>query len=257
MIYCLFSGYSTALAFVASQPLDIILRTQYTPLSIKNTLETVMPQFALPGLKEKIRDFGKENLEEMLHALASGITETAPDCTVRIYLEDLTKGALTCAYASGPDQAAIRGTTFPIIAADILVSTTFVSQLPAEVHSSGRLQSTERDFAVQFGITATTLLPITSYGKSIGVLCCDRSASGEIFSGKAKGAICQLLVDVADRLDHARKYHQQLLLARQVDEYKKREAAGFMVRSAVRLIDRLALASVLVPSGDGSLAVLA
>ena len=69
-----------------------------------------MPQFtSLPGLKEKIRDFGKENLDEMLHALATGIMETAPECTVRIYLEDLTKGALSCAYASGPNQAAIRG----------------------------------------------------------------------------------------------------------------------------------------------------
>ena len=92
-----------------------------------------MPQFTLlPGLKDKIRDFGKENLEEMLHALATGIMDTAPGCTVRIYLEDLTKGALACAYASGPQQADIRGTTFPIIASDILVSTTFVSQLPLE-----------------------------------------------------------------------------------------------------------------------------
>jgi len=217
-----------------------------------------MPNFAsLPGLKEKIRDFGKENLEEMLHALATGIMEAAPECTVRIYLEDLTKGALACAYASGPDQAAIRETTFPIIAADILVSTAFVSQLPAEVHSTARLQGADREFAARFAIAATTLLPIASYGKSLGVLCCDRGVSGEIFSGKTKGVICQLLVDVADRLDHARKYHQQLLLARQVDEYKKREAAGFMVRSAVRLIDKLALASVLVPTGDGSLTILA
>jgi transcriptional regulator with GAF, ATPase, and Fis domain len=46
-----------------------------------------------------------------------------------------------------------------------------------------------------------------------------------------------------------------------VEEYKKREAATFMVQSAVRLIDRLVLASVLVPvdGPDGSvrLAILA
>jgi transcriptional regulator with GAF, ATPase, and Fis domain len=53
---------------------------------------------------------------------------------------------------------------------------------------------------------------------------------------------------VGEKLDHARKYHQQLLLARRVEEYKKREAADFMVKSAVRLIDRLALASVFVPA---------
>lgn len=66
---------------------------------------------------------------------------------------------------------------------------------------------------------------------------------------------------IGNRLDSARKYHQQLLLARSVEEYKKRETAAFMVRSAVRLIDRLSLASVLIPvsgvNGDGALAILA
>jgi len=217
-----------------------------------------MPKPAsLPGLREKIRDLGKENLDEMLHALASGIMESAPGCSVRIYLEDLTKGALSCAYASGADGAAIREITFPIIASGILVSTAFVSQQTAEIRSTAGLEGMDHDFAEKFGIAATTLLPITSWGKSLGVLCCDRHSTGDIFSGRSKSAISQLLVDVADRLDQARKYHQQLLLSRRVDEYKKREAAGFMVRSAVRLIDRLSLASVLVPSGDGSLEVLA
>lgn len=211
----------------------------------------------IPGLREKIREFGKENLDEMLHALASGIAIVAGECTVRIYLEDLTKGALSCAYATGVYSSAIRGTTFPIISSDILVSTAFVSQQTTEVRSFARTEAGDRIFAEKFDIAASTLFPITSYGKSLGVLCCDRTRTGEIFSGQNKSVIGELLVDIADRIDHARKYHQQLLLARQVDEYKKRETAGFMVRSAVRLIDKLSLASVLVPSGDGSLEILA
>jgi transcriptional regulator with GAF, ATPase, and Fis domain len=217
-----------------------------------------MPQFkALPLLRDKIRNFGKENLDEMLHALAAGITEITPDCSIRIYLEDLTKGALSCVYANDPEQTAIRDTTFPIIDANILVSTTFVSQQTAELRFvNDRLNQVDREFFTRFDIASSTFLPITSYGKSLGVLCCDRKSSGEIFTGRAKSLISQLLVDVADCLDQARKYHQQLLLARQVDEYKKREAAGFMMRSAVRLIDRVSLASVLVPA-DGKLEILA
>ena len=56
---------------------------------------------------------------------------------------------------------------------------------------------------------------------------------------------------VAVVLDQARKYHQQILVARNIDESKKKEAARTMVRSAVRLIDKLSLASVLVPSRVG------
>jgi transcriptional regulator with GAF, ATPase, and Fis domain len=60
--------------------------------------------------------------------------------------------------------------------------------------------------------------------------------------------LTNFLSSIADKLDQARKYHQQILLTRRVEEYKKREAAAFMVKSAVRLIDRLSLASVLVPT---------
>jgi transcriptional regulator with GAF, ATPase, and Fis domain len=209
-------------------------------------------------LREKIAAFGKENLEEMLHSLAGGITALAPSCSVRIYLEDLTRGALSCNYATGPDQAAIREITFPINAGDILVSTVFVSQQPMELRAAQKqLCEADREFVARFGITSSSLFPITSFGKSIGVLCCDRQAEGESFDGRKKGLIGQFLVDIADRLDLARKYHQQLLLSRRVDEYKKREAAGFMVRSAVRLIDKVSLASVLVPSGTGKLEILA
>ncbi len=215
-------------------------------------------QQTLDELREKIAAFGKENLEEMLHTLAGGITALAPSCTVRIYLEDLTRGALSCTYCTGPHQPVIREITFPINAGDILVSTVFVSQQPTELREAGKqLRDADLEFVSRFGIVASSLFPITSFGKSLGVLCCDRQAPGEIFDGRVKGLIGQFLVDIADRLDQARKYHQQLLLSRRVDEYKKREAAGFMVRSAVRLIDKVSLASVLVPSGTGKLEILA
>lgn len=220
--------------------------------------EGYMPKsFAFEGLREKILNLGKENLDEMLHALATGITDGAGDCTVRIYLEDLTKGALSCAHATGDNQAALRETTFPIIDADILVSTVFVSQQITEIHSVDRLTGIDRQFAKKFAVAAAILFPLTSFGKSLGVICCDRNRAGEIFNSRAKSSIFELLADIAGKIDQARKYHQQLLLARQVDVYKKREAAGFMVRSAVRLIDKVTLASVLVPSGDGRLETLA
>ena len=212
---------------------------------------------ALTRLIEKIAAFGKENLDEMLHALASGIVDSAGGCSVRIYLEDLTIGALSCAYASGSDHAAIRNSPFPIIAPDSIVSAVFVTQQSTDIRSTDRLAGEDRSFTKKFDIAATTLFPITSSGRAIGVLCCDRNREGEIFSGRTKAVIGELLTDIAVRIDQARKYHQQLRLARQVDSYKKREAAGFMVRSAVRLIDKLSLASVLIPAGDGKLEVLA
>ncbi len=212
----------------------------------------------LAQLRDKIAGFGKENLDEMLHATAAGVRLISGRESIRIYLEDLTRGALSCSYASSQFAAELREATFPIISHEAMVSSVFVSQYPAEFRdTASNAMPLDREFCALFQISASYLYPITSLGKSIGVICIDHNGAGEVVASRAKTILGEFVPAVASQLDYARKYHQQLLLARSVEEYKKREAATFMVKSAVRLIDRLSLASVLVPSGSGSLEVLA
>ena len=80
----------------------------------------------------------------------------------------------------------------------------------------------------------------------MGVLCVDSSRKGQIPSDSQRRILKGFLAEVLPLIDQARKYHQQIVLARRVDEAKKKEAAFTMVKSAVRLIDKLSLASVLV-----------
>ncbi|WP_298272770.1 GPMC system transcriptional regulator [Geobacter sp.] len=216
-------------------------------------METPQPQ--LVACTERIAGYGKENLEEMLHALAEGVRLVTGQDRIRIYLEDLTRGVLACVYASGPLAGEIREVSFPIISRDATVSSVFVAQYATDLrHDPARGNTFDRGFAERFAIGTSYLLPIVSQGKSIGVVCIDRFQTGELLTGKEKALLGEFVTSVADRLDFARIYHQQLLLARRVEEYKKREAASFMVQSAVRLIDKLVLASVLVPqtSADGT-----
>ncbi len=223
-------------------------------------MESTTPQLA--RILERIAGYGKENLEEMLHALVEGVKRVSGRERVRIYLEDLTRGALSCAYVSGPFAAEIAEVTFPIVSPDAMVSTIFISRFPAESKlTDEESPSLDRVFADRFGIESSYLIPLTSQGKSLGVVCIDSEDAGEAMGSQARSVLREFVGGVGEKLDHARKYHQQLLLARRVEEYKKREAAGFMVRSAVRLIDRLSLASVLVPAigkdGKESLVILA
>ncbi len=219
-------------------------------------------QLQLIQMQEKIAGFGKENLEEMLHAVAQGARLVTGGERIRIYLEDLTCGALSCAYASGPAAAEMSQVTFPIVSSDAMVSRVFVSRLPAEYNpASVGSPPLDQPFADRFAIAYSCLIPLTSQGKSLGVICIDSESTEETVGGQARGILGDFVELVGEKLDIARKYHQQLLLTRRVEEYKKREAAGFMVRSAVRLIDRLSLAAVLVPiagkSGEETLEILA
>ena len=212
--------------------------------------------------QNKIAKYGKENLEEILFSLAKGAQLISGQELVRIYLEDLTGGALSCVYASGPFAEQIRSASFPIVSHHAIVSEVFATQSPVEIANVKNLAlPLDIRLTQECSIGATCLLPIVNQLRSIGVMCVDRGAVGETMSESAKEQLAGFLDTIAPSLDQARKYQQQLLLTRRVEKYKKREAAAFMVKSAVSLIDRISLASVLAPAigkhGKMSMEVLA
>jgi len=194
----------------------------------------------LHSLRVKIAGYGKENLTELLYVLAEGVSYISGLSRVRIYVEDLIDGALACVHAVGPEAAEIREVAFPMISQDSLVSRVFAGQYPAEFRRTvSDDESLDITMARQFGIAGSSCLPLVSRGKSIGVLCLDREAGDQEPGGQTKSRLADFLAVVADRLDEARSYHQQVQLARRLEESKKHEAAGLMVRSAVRLVEKL------------------
>lgn len=196
-----------------------------------------------------IASYGKENLGEMLYTLAENARQLSGCEQIRIYLEDLTRGALTCVHATGPLGKELVETTFPIVSKEAVVSTVFVSQTPLDFKLSAvGKNSPDHELAVHFRFRSSYIMPIVTAGKSIGVLCIDQDHPGEVLGSHAKMQLAELAVIVAGPLDQARIYHQQVQLARRLEEYKAREAAGMMVRSAVKLIEKVSLAAVLVPT---------
>jgi transcriptional regulator with GAF, ATPase, and Fis domain len=217
----------------------------------------------LAVLRTKVATYGKENQGELLYALAEGARLLSGSDRVRIYLEDLTRGALSCVHATGDHAEAISEVSFPIISTETVVSSVFVSQYPVDYKlGAGQYGTSDSDFSRRFGFQSSYVMPVVSLGKSIGVLCIDQDHPGEVLKAQAKSLLADFAGFIADRLDQARIYHQQVQLARRLEKYKAREAAGMMVRSAVRLIEKLSLASVLVPNhrpgrNAGELEVLA
>jgi transcriptional regulator with GAF, ATPase, and Fis domain len=214
-------------------------------------------------LRTKIATYGKENQGELLYALAEGALLFSGSSRVRIYLEDLTRGVLSCVHVNGEMDGELLDHSFPIISIETIVSRVFASQYPVDFRiASAQTGSPDGLFAQQFGVRDSYIMPIVSLGKSIGVLCIDNSPGSKGPNAKVKSLLAELSGLVADRLDQARIYHQQVQLARRLEELKAREAAGMMVASAVRLIEKLSLASVLVPthisnSAAGELEILA
>ncbi|MDD2270747.1 MAG: GPMC system transcriptional regulator [Desulfuromonadaceae bacterium] len=199
--------------------------------------------------RNAVAAYGKENLGELLYALAENTKQLSAGEQVRIYLEDLTRGTLTCVHATGPLSRELVETTFPIVSEEAVVSRVFANQIPIIYKQSDQLKSsTDYAFAARFSFRSSHVMPIVSQGKSIGALCIDQINPGETVSSRTKIQLAELIAIVADHLDQARIYHQQVRLARRLEKFKAREAAGMMVRSAVRLIEKVSLAAVLAPT---------
>ncbi len=210
------------------------------------------------AFQTSIAAYGKENLGELLYALAESSKKIAACEQVRIYLEDLTQGTLTCVHATGPLGKELVESTFPIVSNEAIVSRVFVNQQPLDFKvSRTEKNSLDHEYAARFKFNSSYVMPVVSLGKSIGVLCIDQDHPGEVLNNRAKVQLADLSDMIADPLDQARIYHQQIRLARRLEEFKAREAAGMMVQSAVRLIEKVSLAAVLVPTHqEGSTGIL-
>lgn len=201
------------------------------------------------ALISRINSYEKENLDDILHLVGDGL-ELISNCQrSRIYMEDLTEGLLVCVYARGEKSAEIIGTSYFINPKLSLVPKAFIEKTAYSVEN---LADSENDldvsFARKFNIQSSLIIPILKRDKAVGLACIDTSRHQETGLEKHRLLLSSFLNRVAHTLEFASKYHQRIRLARQVEQVKKREAAFLMLRSAVKLIDKLTLASVLVPA---------
>lgn len=214
------------------------------------------------NIVDSIREFGKENLDEILHKLIEGVQFIIGGGRCRIYLEDLSKGSLICSAVGGSGMSKNTQKSFPINSGDFLVSQVYQQKQELPINDLAEYHEDLPSTSAGHKTGASYILPIIELGRAIGVLCLDRNSPGRFPPEDRLKKIRRLLIDTAPNVNRARKYQQQLQLARRVDEAKKRDAALFMVQSAAQLIDRVALASVLIPipsaiDGERTMQILA
>jgi transcriptional regulator with GAF, ATPase, and Fis domain len=207
----------------------------------------------LSMLAGKINGYGKESLDDILHVLVNAVHLITGRNMCRVYLEDLTSGSLACALATGRQATAIREQGFPINNVEYSVSHVYHTHEEQQFANMAEIDNpVVRHMAVQFHIESSYQLPLIHRGRAVGVVCVDSSRSDQLVDPAECRQLRGFVDGIVPAIDQARLYHQQMVLARRVDEGKKKEAAFYMVQSAVRLIDKLALAAVLVPCPMGT-----
>jgi transcriptional regulator with GAF, ATPase, and Fis domain len=196
-----------------------------------------------------ISRFGKESLPEILHHIATCLKNRYDCKMVRINLEDLYEGMLVCQYLTDQNPANEQAITKFVSPEASIISQAFLNnEVVFSWNWPDGFAKIQNPFEKLAGIKATAVFPISHQFRPIGTISLDWGKEGEFLDEQQKMEIVDFLNDVSGTLDRAKRFRQKLSFSRHLDLARKKEAAWMMMRSAVQLIDKLALASVWVPS---------
>jgi len=203
----------------------------------------------LEKLNQTLQGFGKENLSDILHYTATGLQNIYNCQFLRIYLEDLYEGMLICQYVAGDNPSEGEPVTqFIAPQKSLMFHSFFENELILSWDPKRRANNNEDPFDKISGVKSSAIFPIAHQLRPIGTLSLDWLEEGVFLSPDQIQEIQQFLSENSSVIDRAKRFHQQISFSNHLDLARKKEAAWRMVRSAVKLIDSLSLASVLVPS---------
>ncbi len=196
--------------------------------------------------------YGKESLPEILHHIATKLKKLYDCKMVRVYLEDLYEGMLICQYVT--DQNKPQPITKLVSPEASIISQSFLNnEVVFSWDEPDKFAKRQNPFEKLAGIKATAVFPITHQFQPIGTISLDWGKAGEFLNQEQRKEIVDFLGDASSTIDRAKRFHQKLSFSRHLDLARKKEAAWMMMRSAVQLVDKLALASVWVPSSTQNL----
>ena len=202
----------------------------------------------LKKLSHTLSSYEKENLPEILHLLATGLKSIYHCDSVRIYLEDLYEGMLICNYVTGqnlPDQHRITKYISP--KESITSKAFYENSVVVSWDVPGGFSSFRNPLETLSNIKSTAVFPITYQMRPIGTLSLDWNKEGEFLTTEEIEEITRFLGENSPIVEKAKRYHQDISFSRHLDTARKKDGAWLMMRSAVNLIENLALASVLIP----------
>ena len=196
-----------------------------------------------------ISRYGKESLPDILHHIATRLKKLYNCKTVRIYLEDLYEGMLICQYVTDQNKTNEQHISKFVSPEDSIISQAFLkNEVVFSWDEPEKFAKIQNPFEKLAGIKSTAVFPITHQFQPIGTISLDWGKVGEFLNNQQKKEVVDFLNDASGTIDRAKRFHQKLSFSRHLDLARKKEAAWMMMRSAVQLIDKLALASVWVPS---------
>jgi transcriptional regulator with GAF, ATPase, and Fis domain len=196
---------------------------------------------------EQILAFDKENLLDILHYLVKEIAGSTDLPDIRIYLEDMRGGSLSCIYTP-EGELERKGARILIQRRDnTLVKSYLESRILDGVVLGSGADDLHREWYEKKKLVSSAVFPLLDAGHSIGVLSVDSTHDfGEVLTNQQREELRQLLSRIMPTLARAHRFNQKMMLNRHLDRLRKRDAARILLQGGFEIDLSLDIASVLV-----------
>jgi len=197
---------------------------------------------------DHILSLDKENLLDILHYFAQGVEEITGLGDIRIYMEDMSEGALVCLYTPYGELER-KGARIPIHRRDNHLVRAFLENSVAdEVPLQEGSGNVHLEWFAQKNLSRASVFPLGTAGHAIGILSLDApEGPGDILNLEDRNAVRDLCNRIMPVLHKAHSFHQQIMLHRHLDRSRKKDAARILLAGAFKLDLALDMTSVLIP----------
>ncbi|MDF1534901.1 MAG: sigma 54-interacting transcriptional regulator [bacterium] len=194
---------------------------------------------------DQILSFDKENLLDILHYLVKEVTLRTGVPSIRVYLEDMREGALLCLYTP-EGELERKGARIPIQRRENpLVRSFLESKIVTDAPLGEGSDELHREWYERRGLSVATVFPLVDAGNCIGALTVDAAESHALLSDM-KQELRQLLNRIMPILARAHRFNRRIMLSRQLDRSRKRDAARILLKGAFEIDLAIDMTSVLI-----------
>ncbi len=197
----------------------------------------------LSALHEIIKSMQTLDLDEILHLILEGVTETIGFDRARLYLINEDKNVLECRMAVGVEREKIQNITLPIKRENSIVALSVIEKRPFVISDALNDPRVNRELKKLFNLKSFAAVPLLGKDKVRGAVTADNLTTERRITGEKMTSLVTFANQAGLALENAKMYEELKSFSEQLEERVK-EATEDLRRSQEQLIQSGKLAAL-------------
>lgn len=175
----------------------------------------------LSALHEIIKSMQTLDLDELLHLILEGVTETIGFDRARLYLINEAKNILECRMAVGVEREKIQNITLPIDKENSVVARAVLEKKPFIISDALNDPRVNRELKKRFNLQSFAAVPLLGKDKVRGTVTADNLTTERRITGEKMASLVTFANQAGLALENAKMYEELKSFSAQLEERVK------------------------------------